>query len=121
MTLVEIMVVIAIILTLMSVLAYGIMSVWENSRVETTKLQMGRIVERLQIYTVKKKKVPTTADGLAAVYEGENVPKDAWGNDFVYVAPGPDGEDYDLMSYGRDGVQGGTANNADIHLKDIQQ
>lgn len=121
MSLVEVMVVIAIILTLMGIVGYGVMQVWENSRVETTKLQMGRIVERIQIYTVKKKKPPTTGEGLAAVFGDEAVPTDAWGNEFVFVAPGPDGEDYDLISYGRDGVQGGTGNNADIHLAEITQ
>jgi general secretion pathway protein G len=54
------------------------------------------------------------------VFGDEPAPKDAWGNDFVYVSPGPDGKDYDLISYGRDGVQGGTGNNADISLADMQ-
>ena len=46
MSLVEVMVVIAIILTLMSVIGYGVMSVFQNSRVDTTKLQMARVAER---------------------------------------------------------------------------
>lgn len=121
MSLVEIMVVIAIILTLMGIVGYGVMQVWENSRVETTKLQMGRIVERIQIYTVKNKKPPSNSEGLSAVYDGERVPTDAWGNEFSYITPGPDGADYDLISYGRDGVEGGTGLAADIHLSDVQQ
>lgn len=121
MSLVEVMVVIAIILTLMGIIGYGVISVWENSRVETTRLQMGRIVERVQIYTVKHKKPPTTGEGLAAVYGDEAVPVDSWGNEFTYVSPGPDGEDYDLISYGRDGVEGGTGNAADIHISDVTQ
>ena len=60
------------------------------------------------------------AIGLGAVFGDEPAPKDAWGNDFVYVSPGPDGRDYDLISYGRDGVQGGTGNNEDISLGTIQ-
>jgi general secretion pathway protein G len=120
MSLVEVMVVIAIILTLMSVLAFGVFSVWENARVETTRLQMGRVQERILIYTVKSKKPPSTGEGLSAVFGDEPVPVDAWGNEFVYVSPGPDGKDYDLISYGRDGVQGGTGNNADLSLADIQ-
>ncbi len=119
MSLVEIMVVIAIIVTVTSIIGYGIMQVWENSRVETTKLQMGRVVERIQIHTVKHKKAPTMGEGLAAVYRDEPIPTDSWGNEFVYVTPGPNGADYDIISYGRDGVQGGTGNNEDIHLSDL--
>ena len=117
MTLVEVMVVIAIVLTIMSILAYGVMSVYQNSLVETTKLQLGRIQERVLIYSVKHKKPPTTAEGLAAVYGDEEVPKDSWGNEFTYVSPGPEGQDYDIISYGKDGVEGGTGNAADIHLQ----
>lgn len=119
MSLVEIMVVIAIILTLMGIVGYGVMQVWESSRVETTKLQMGRIVERIQIYTVKHKKAPSTSEGLSAVFGGEAVPTDAWGNEFVYLSPGPDGADYDVVSYGRDGVEGGTGNAEDLRLSDM--
>ncbi len=120
MSLVEVMVVIAIILTLMGIVGFGVMSVWENSRVETTKLQMGRIVERIQIYSVKKKKAPSTSDGLRAVFGDEKVPTDAWGNEFVYLSPGPNGADFDLVSYGRDGVEGGTGNSADIHFAELE-
>lgn len=118
MSLVEVMVVIAIIVTLMGIVGYGVMTVFENSRVETTKLQMGRIAERVQIYQVKHKKPPTTGEGLTAVYGEEPVPTDSWGNEFVYVSPGPDGSDYDIISYGRDGVEGGTGNAEDIRLTD---
>ncbi|MBW1878698.1 MAG: type II secretion system protein GspG [Deltaproteobacteria bacterium] len=119
MTLVEVMVVIAIILTLMGIVGYGVMQVWENSRVETTKLQMGRMIERVQIYHVKHKKPPTSGEGLAVVYGDAAVPRDAWDNEFIYLSPGPDGSDYDLISYGRDGVEGGTGLAEDIHLSDM--
>jgi hypothetical protein len=39
--------------------------------------------------------------------------KDAWGRDLVYLMPGS-GNDYDLLSYGADGVVGGEGLNADI-------
>ena len=43
----------------------------------------------------------------------KSAPKDAWGNDFIYVSPGEHG-DYDISSYGADGVKGGEDKNADI-------
>ena len=42
------------------------------------------------------------------------VPKDPWGNDYVYICPGMDDRDYDIISFGEDGEQGGEGNNADI-------
>ena len=42
-----------------------------------------------------------------------SVPKDPWGNDYIYLFPGEHRE-YDLMSYGADGQPGGSGENADI-------
>lgn len=115
MSLVEVMVVIAIILTLMSVLALGVYSIYGDSKVDTTKLTMSRVSQRVEVYALRKKKPPTTGDGLAAVFGNEKIPQDAWGNDFSYVSPGPNGKPFDLISLGADGQQGGTGNDEDIH------
>jgi len=115
MSLVEVMVVIAIILTLMSVLAYGVFQVFGESKAQTTKLQMMKIAERVDIYMLRKKKAPSTSDGLGAVFGKEEVPTDQWGNPFVYVQPGPNNKPYDLISFGADGQEGGED---DIRLSD---
>ena len=47
------------------------------------------------------------------------LPTDPWGNEFVYLSPGVNGE-YDLMSYGADGVQGGEGKNQDINNWEIE-
>ena len=107
MSLLEVMVVIAIILTLMGVLAFGVMSVFGDSQVQTTILTMGKVDERVQIYMLRKKKPPSTGDGLAAVYGNEGVPTDAWGNEIQYVQGGGKGRKFDLVSFGPDGVEGG--------------
>lgn len=113
MSLVEVMVVIAIIVTLMSIVGYGVMSTFESSRVDTTKLQMHEINKKIELYSLKKK-LPSTGEGIKAVYGDESVPLDSWGNEFVYISPGPDGLKYDIISYGADGAEGGTGNDADI-------
>ena len=41
------------------------------------------------------------------------IPKDPWGNDYVYVSPGENGP-YDIYSYGMDGTEGGEGDNKDI-------
>ena len=114
MSLVEVMVVIAIILTLMSILAIGVFQVYGDSQVQTTILAMGKVNERVEIYMLRKKKAPSTSEGLSSVFSGEPVPQDSWGRDFVYVSPGPNGRPYDLISYGSDGQEGGNGNAADI-------
>ncbi len=115
MTLVEVMVVIAIILTLTAVLAYGIFQVFGESQGQTTRLTMGKLSQRIEIYQLRKKKPPTTSEGLQAVVGNETLPTDSWGNPFVYVSPGPNGQAYDLISYGADGAEGG---GDDIRLSD---
>src|SRR5687768_15526148 len=120
MSLVEVMVVIAIILTLMSVLAIGVWSIFSDSQVDTTKLTMSKVNEKIEIYTLRKKKPPTSSDGLQAVFGNEPIPTDSWGNPFVYVSPGPNGEAYDLISLGSDGQEGGTGNAEDIHWSQVK-
>lgn len=71
---------------------------------------------RIQIYELRKKRVPTSAEGLAIVYENEPVPTDAWGNALVYRSPGPNGASWQLTSLGEDGSEGGTGFNADLTL-----
>ena len=53
MSLVEVMVVIAIILTLMGIIGYGVMQVFGDSQVDMTKLTMTKISERATMYSVK--------------------------------------------------------------------
>ena len=43
------------------------------------------------------------------------MPKDPWGNEYVYTIPGEEGREYDLSSLGADGQVGGTGDNADIN------
>ena len=120
MSLVEVMVVIAIILTLMAILGGIALAVFSNSKVSVTQLQMQEVRQAVDLYSIKKK-TPSSGDGLKVVYEdlGMDVPKDAWDHEFVYTSPGPDGKPYEVMSYGSDGVEGGTGNAADIILSKI--
>ncbi len=119
MSLVEVMVVIAIILTLMSVIGVGVMQVFNNSKVDTTILTMGKVNQRVQIYMLRKKAPPSTSDGLNAVYADEDVPKDSWGNEFKYISPGPGNLDFDIISLGADGNDGGSNNNEDLKWSEV--
>ena len=118
-TLVEIMVVIAILGVLMAVLGGSLLGALDDANVDATKLTMGKIDQALQIYAAKHKgKFPSTSDGLeaAAKYMPDaKVPTDAWGNEFQYFSPASSSDaPYEIVSLGKDGQEGGTDSDADI-------
>jgi general secretion pathway protein G len=50
-----------------------------------------------------------------------STPKDPWNNPYQYVSPGPNGRDYEITSYGRDGKPGGEGYDADISTSTLEQ
>lgn len=126
MSLVEIMVVIAIIGILMTVVGVNVAARFGDAQVQTTKIQIGQIQSQLDMYSTKHKgKYPATSEGLGAMkkyFPGEEIPKDGWDNDFLYFSPGTHGNHpWEVISLGADGKEGGEDNNADIYswaLKD---
>jgi general secretion pathway protein G len=53
--------------------------------------------------------------------DATSIPKDPWGNEYQYQAPGPNGEDFLVMSFGADGREGGEGeDDRDILSTDIQ-
>ena len=119
MTLVEVMVVIAIIATLISILGFTAFGFLQDSKAGTTKLQIGQVNQKVQLYSLRKG-IPGSGEGLSTVYGDVPVPKDSWGAELQYASPGPDGAEYDIFSYGADGEQGGDGLDEDIHLNDLK-
>ena len=74
----------------------------DTGRYPTTELGLNALVER-----------PRTSPSGTAPTCKKDVPLDPWGKPYLYTAPGERGE-YDLVSLGKDGQPGGTAENADI-------
>jgi general secretion pathway protein G len=124
MTLIEIMVVITIIVTLMGILGYNVLARLDEAKVETSKITMNQIEQALQMYALKHNgHYPTTSDGLqsASRYMPDpgKLPKDGWDSDFAYFCPGTHGShDFELVSWGKDGKEGGDGVNADIYSWD---
>lgn len=119
MSLVEIMVVIAIIGVLMTVIAVNVLGFLDDANADATKIQIKKMEESMTVYAAKHKgKFPTTGEGLAAVKkylpDGE-VPTDSWGNAYLYFSPGTHGDhDFEIISLGKDGKEGGADSDADI-------
>ncbi|MZR61739.1 type II secretion system major pseudopilin GspG [Alcanivorax sp. DP30] len=131
-TLLEIMVVVAIIGLLAAVIVPNVIGQGEGAKVDLTKANMGKIVQQLDLYKFNNGSYPTTEEGLNGLVERpasaskwpdggylSKVPEDAWNNDYVYLSPGVDGP-FDLLSLGADGVEGGEGNDADINWRDVQ-
>jgi general secretion pathway protein G len=136
-TLIEIMVVVVILALLAALVGPKIMGRTDDAKIQTTKTQIRSLESALKLYKLDNGVYPTTEQGLNSLVtkpavgvipknykeggyvESKNVPKDGWGNDFLYVSPGEHG-DYDLYSYGADGVKGGEGKNADINSWDLK-
>ncbi len=113
-TLVEIVVVIALIGILMSVLGGSLLGTFDDSKRDTTRISIGQVEQALEMYKIKKNKYPKSLSDAAKYMRNQEVPKDAWGNDFEYSSSSSCGKDYEIISYGRDGKKGGSENDADI-------
>ncbi len=127
MTLIEIMIVIAIIGGLLTVLGTTAFDRYEKSRVDTTKISMKTLSSGLEAYNLACNSYPTTDQGLAALvtkpsgdacpnwgpgaYVNKGQLKDSWGKDFIYES---DGGTFEIKSYGRDKKEGGEGYAKDI-------
>ena len=135
-TLIELMVVIVILGILAGLIIPRIMGRPEEAKQLKAKMQIEALETALKLYKLDNGAYPDTEQGLQALIEKPEtgnipkkwkdggyldkgkLPKDPWGNEFVYLSPGINGE-YDLISYGADGVQGGDCKNLDINSWDI--
>lgn len=136
-TLIELMVVIVILGVLAGLIVPRIMGRPEEARRMKARVQMESIETALRLYKLDNGGYPSTEQGLQALVQppavGElprawreggylekgQVPKDPWGNEYVYLSPGRH-HDYDLVSYGADGEEGGEGKNQDIRSWELE-
>ncbi|WP_163996777.1 type II secretion system major pseudopilin GspG [Pyxidicoccus caerfyrddinensis] len=118
MTLIEIMVVITILGLIAAAVGVAVIPQLEAARRDRASLDIKNIQGAMKLYYTKKGKYPDTASGLGALVETqtlEQMPKDPWNNDYVYINEG--GKPV-IISYGADGTAGGEGNDADISSAD---
>jgi general secretion pathway protein G len=136
-TLIELLVVLIIIGILAGYIGPKIMGRPEEARRTKAALQIEGLEMGLKLYKLDNGVYPSTEQGLQALVaapstgnlppkwreggylDARKVPADPWGNDFVYLSPGLNG-DFDLSSYGPDGEPGGDSENADINNWEIE-
>ena len=132
-TLVELLVVIAILGVLAGTVTVAVVRHLDNAKVERAKLDINNLKAPLKTYYLHMGEYPSTSVGLQALLttpagltgsnkwkgpylEASMVPKDSWGNEYIYNQPGATGREFDIISYGKDGMAGGEGLDADISL-----
>jgi general secretion pathway protein G len=114
MTLIEIMVVLVILGLIAGAVTVAVIPRINEARVDRTKLDIAQLENGLKLYYARTGKYPDTATGFKALLDMQIVdkaPKDAWGNDYVYLLES--GRPV-ITSYGADGAPGGDGVNSDI-------
>jgi len=131
-TLIEVMIVVVILGVLATMVMPKILDKPEQARRTKAKVDIRSIQSALAMFKTDTGRFPTTAEGLQTLVAGtgirgynqngylERVPADPWGNKFIYLSPGVHNQDYDLVSYGKDGEQGGTGDNVDIESWNLE-
>lgn len=126
-TLIEIMVVVAILGILAAIIVPNIMGRVDDARITAAKNDVRALVNALKLYRLDNAAYPSTEQGLQALTRKpesgnvpsnwraylERLPRDPWGNDYQYLNPGVHGE-IDVFSLGADKQPGGEGNDADI-------
>ncbi|KAA6187284.1 type II secretion system protein GspG [Thiohalocapsa marina] len=127
-TLVELLVVLAILGLLAGLVGPQVMKFLGSSKSKTAALQIEDLAATLDLYRLEVGRYPSSSEGLEALVSDPGnapnwngpylrkgqVPKDPWGNAYQYRAPGDNGP-YDIWSLGADGREGGEGEDKDIN------
>lgn len=116
-SLIEIMIVIVIIGMLAGTVTLSTKHYVNKARYNRAKSDIRVIQTAIENYYAEHARYPSTAEGLGVV-DGLELRNDPWKNPYDYVSPGTAG-DYDVISYGADGRDGGIDFDADLTQADL--
>ncbi len=130
-TLVELLVVLAILGLLAGLVGPQVMKFLGSSKTKTAKLQIDDLAATLDLYRLELGRYPTESEGIKALVENpgnmpnwngpylkkNQVPKDPWGYEYQYRFPGQHGS-FDIWSLGADNREGGEGENMDVRSWD---
>jgi len=119
--LIELLLVLVILAALAAIVTPKFAKRSEQARITAARTQISQFEVAIDAFEIDVGRYPTTSEGLRALVEKpsnaeawqepylkRDVPKDNWGNEYVYRYPGQRNEGgYDLYSLGPDGKQGG--------------
>ena len=131
---IEVMVVIIILGLLSSVVGVYLFDSAEKAKADATKTQIRGLETALDLYRLHNSRYPSTEQGLKALLDkpevglipknwsgpylrGNNLPEDGWDSPFRYISG--NGNDFEIISLGADGIDGGVDLDADISSSDL--
>ncbi len=125
-TLIELLVVMVIIGLFATLVGTRVIGRVDQARVTAAQSQIAQYSTALDLFRLDTGRYPTTEEGLQALrtppsgldswdgpYVESNIGNDPWNNAYVYRQPG-EHDEFDLMSFGADGVEGGEDDDRDI-------
>ncbi len=133
----ELMVVVVILGILATYIAPRFMGRTDDAKAVKAKIDIASLETSLKLYKLDNGFYPTTEQGLLALIEKPTseptptkwqekgyldkakMPKDPWGREYLYLSPGVH-DDFDILSYGADGAQGGDGKNKDINSWELE-
>jgi len=136
-TFIELMAVIVILSILAMIVIPRFLGRVDDAKITAAKVQISNLESALKLFYLDNGFYPETEQGLKALIEKpvtgripqnwreggylekKEVPKDPWGNEYIYLSPGRNDENYEIISYGRDGKEGGEGPDADISSSNI--
>ena len=136
-TLIEIMVVVAILGLLVTIVGVNLIGNVDEARKTKAMAQIKNFEAGLDLFNLDNGTYPSTEQGLKSLIEQPSggdiccwreggylknvsrIPLDPWKHEYVYISPGSQGP-FDIISYGADGQPGGEGKNADISNWDIE-
>lgn len=126
-TLMEMLVVLVVIGLIAAVAIPQVMGLLGGAKSKAARIQLETLSQSLTFYQLDLGRFPTSEEGLQALWQAsgegaawagpyvrrERQLVDPWGRPFVYRSPG-EAQDYDLVTLGADGKEGGSGDDADL-------
>ncbi len=132
-TMIELMAMLIIIGLLATLVVTKVATKIDQARVTTTKANLKILHNAVNQFKMDTGRLPTEEEGLMALVEQPSdvtryepggyletteIPKDGWGNDFIYELSPESGKSFVIKSLGADGEEGGEGNDADLYSTD---
>ena len=132
-TMIELMAVLIILGLLATLVVTKVATKIDQARVTTTKANLKVLHSAVTQFRMDTGRLPTEEEGLMALIEQPSdvvryeqggyletteIPKDGWGNEFIYELSPETGKSFVIKSLGADGKEGGEGNDADLYSTD---
>lgn len=133
-SMVELMAVLVIISLLAGVVMVNFVKNIDKAKVKTTQANLKRLHNAVIEFKLDTGEYPYEEEGLLALVEPPmgledkwrqggylettEVPKDAWGNEFIYMLNPESGKAFVIISYGADGEPEGEGDDMDLYSTD---